>query len=98
MLAIGLVPAPTTKCSTFVATAYSLSKNRTASGEKVHHGIVAADTRVLKMGTKITIKGMGNYVVKDTGGAIKGHRIDIWMASRKVAMKFGRRKVTVCTI
>ena len=77
---------------TFVATAYSL-RGKTASGQPVRHGIIAADPRVLKLGTKVHIEGMGNYIVKDTGGAIKGNRIDIWMPSKAQAMKFGRRHV-----
>jgi 3D (Asp-Asp-Asp) domain-containing protein len=79
---------------TFVATAYSL-KGKTASGDRTRHGIIAADRRVLPLGTKVHIQGMGEYTVKDTGGAIKGNRIDIWMPSRKAAMQFGRRKVQV---
>jgi 3D (Asp-Asp-Asp) domain-containing protein len=75
---------------TFTATAYSL-RGYTASGERVRSGIIAADPRVLPIGTVVHIEGMGTFVVKDTGGAIKGNRIDIWMASG--AMKFGRRKV-----
>lgn len=75
---------------TFTATAYSL-RGRTASGERVRSGIIAADPRVLPLGTVVHIQGMGTFVVKDTGGAIKGNKIDIWMPSG--AMKFGRRKV-----
>ena len=74
----------------FVATAYSL-RGKMANGQSVHAGAIAADPRVLPLGTVVEIIGMGTYVVKDTGGAIKGNRIDIWMPSG--AMKFGRRTV-----
>lgn len=76
--------------TTYTATAYSL-RGRTASGEMVRSGIIAADRRILPLGTVVHIQGMGTFVVKDTGGAIKGNRIDIWMGSG--ARKFGRRKV-----
>lgn len=74
----------------FVATAYSL-KGKMANGQTVHSGAIAADPRILPMGTVVYIEGMGTFVVKDTGGAIKGNRIDIWMS--KGALRFGRRTV-----
>lgn len=83
--------------TTFVATAYSL-RGRTASGELVRKGIIAADPRILPLGTKVHIEGMGEFVVKDTGGAIKGMRIDIWIPSTKDALKFGRRQVKLKVI
>lgn len=76
----------------YEATAYSL-RGRTASGEFVREGIIAADPKVLPIGTRVAIRGMGEYVVKDTGRLIKGRIIDIWMPSRRQALQFGRRKV-----
>jgi 3D (Asp-Asp-Asp) domain-containing protein len=84
----------------FTATAYCL-KGRTASGHKVARGIVAADTRILPLGTKIKIEHEGYsgvYVVRDTGGKIRGKRLDIWVPSKKEALKFGRRKVKVTVL
>jgi len=83
----------------FTATAYSL-RGKTASGTSVAVGIVAADRRVLRLGSRIHVDAPGEkydgiYTVRDTGGAIKGRRLDIWMPSRKAAMKFGRQKVKV---
>ena len=46
-----------------------------SGGEK----IVAADRRVLPMGTWIYIEDVGYYMVADVGGAIKGNRLDIFM-------------------
>jgi 3D (Asp-Asp-Asp) domain-containing protein len=89
---VGLADAPVSRYETYIATAYSL-RGITASGERVRSGIIAADRRVLPIGSKVHIEGYGNYTVKDTGGKIKGRRIDIWMPSRKQAMKFGRRAV-----
>lgn len=79
----------------FKATAYCL-RGRTASGGKVRKGIIAADPRVLPLGTSITIlRGpyAGDYLVADTGGRIKGKKIDIWMASCAEAIRFGHRSV-----
>jgi 3D (Asp-Asp-Asp) domain-containing protein len=79
----------------FKATAYCL-RGRTASGEKVRKGIIAADPRVLPLGSSITIlRGpyAGDYLVADTGGRIKGKKIDIWMASCAEAIRFGHRSV-----
>ena len=81
----------------FRATAYCL-KGRTASGSSVRRGIVAADRRILPLGTKVNISAgaySGTYVVADTGGAIKGRILDIWVPSCSEAMKFGRRTIKV---
>lgn len=84
---------------TFVATAYSL-RGKTASGTPVAVGIVAADPRVLRLGTRIHIDAPGTkldgfYTVRDTGKKIIGKRVDVWMPSRKAALQFGKRKVLV---
>lgn len=81
----------------FSATAYCL-KGRTASGSGVKRGIVAADPRILPLGTRINLNAglySGSYVVADTGGAIKGRKLDIWVASCSEARRFGRRTVKV---
>ncbi|MGI8884759.1 MAG: 3D domain-containing protein [Pyrinomonadaceae bacterium] len=81
----------------FSATAYCL-KGRTASGAGVRRGLVAADPRVLPLGTRINLNAgsySGSYVVADTGGAIKGRKLDIWIASCSEARRFGRRTVKV---
>lgn len=87
-----LALAAPTLPQTYTATAYCL-RGRTASGEYVRQGIIAADPKRLPLGTVVTIKGRGQYVVKDTGGLIKGNIIDIWMPSCRDAIQFGRRKV-----
>jgi len=60
---------------------------------------VAADPNVLPLGSRIRISGAGAYngiyTVTDTGGHIKGRRIDIFIASAAAARRFGRRMVTV---
>lgn len=81
----------------FTATAYCL-KGRTAMGHGVRRGIIAADPRVLKLGSKINLGAgaySGQYLVSDTGGAVRGRKIDIWMPSCAEARRFGRRTVQV---
>lgn len=82
---------------TFTATAYCL-RGRTAMGHGVRKGLIAADPRVLRLGSKVNIGAgahSGEYLVSDTGGRIKGRKIDIWMASCAEARKFGRRTISV---
>jgi 3D (Asp-Asp-Asp) domain-containing protein len=84
--------------SVYIATAYCL-KGRTASGIMVKRGIVAADTRLHKLNSKIQISNVGSYsgiyLVADRGQKIKNNRIDIWMPSKHEAVVFGKRKVYV---
>ncbi len=87
----------TSNARAFTATAYCL-KGRTASGSGVRRGIVAADPRVLPLGTRISLNAgsySGSYVVADTGGAVKGKKLDIWVPSCSEARRFGRRSVKV---
>jgi 3D (Asp-Asp-Asp) domain-containing protein len=84
----------------FSATCYCL-KGKTASGAMVHRGIVAADPRILPLGTRISVSGSshsGTYLVADTGGAIKGRILDIWVPSCAEAVRHGRRKVSVTVL
>jgi 3D (Asp-Asp-Asp) domain-containing protein len=85
---------------TYTATAYSL-RGRTASGQPVSRGLIAADPRVLPLGTRVRVDAgslSGEYVVADTGGAVKGRRIDIWTPTSREAMRFGRRAVKLTVL
>ena len=85
---------------TFVATAYSL-RGRTASGKPVAHGLIAADPRVLPLGTRVRLEAgsmSGEYLVADTGGAVKGRHVDIWTSSARDAMRFGKRAVKLTVL
>ncbi len=84
----------------YVATAYSL-RGRTASGRYVSQGIIAADPRILPLGSRVRLEAgawSGEYLVADTGGAIRGRKIDIWTPSSREAMRFGRRKVKLTVL
>jgi 3D (Asp-Asp-Asp) domain-containing protein len=84
----------------FRATAYCL-KGRTAMGGSVRRGIVAADPRVLPLGSRIQLSAgsySGTYTVADTGGAVKGRKLDIWVPSCVEAVRFGRKNVMVSRI
>lgn len=88
--------------TSYVATAYSL-RGRTASGLPVNKGIIAADPRHLPLGSRVRLDAgpySGEYLVADTGGMVRGKRIDIWTPSSREAMRFGRRlvKLTVLSL
>jgi peptidoglycan lytic transglycosylase len=81
------------------ATAYCL-KGITNSGAPTRPGTVAADPRVIPLGSIIHIRGArgvpdGRYTVLDTGRGIKGREIDVYMASCRAAKRFGRQTVRV---
>lgn len=89
-----------------VATAYSPTPENwgyaTASGNRARDGVVAVDTRVIPLGTRLYIKsnvpGIPDYgycIAWDTGGAIKNMRVDLFMESEADCVKFGIRDVTV---
>ncbi|PYP88600.1 MAG: hypothetical protein DMF61_05280 [Blastocatellia bacterium AA13] len=89
-----------TNVGEFEASAYSLN-GRTASGEMTRPGVIAADPRVLPIGTVVHIQAgvySGIYTVLDTGSLVKGKRIDIYCPSRKQAVRFGRRTVKIRVI
>ena len=67
----------------------------TASGKKATaNNTIAADTSVLPLGSKVQIEGKV-YTVEDTGGAIKGKRIDIFFNTHQEALNYGKRYVNV---
>ena len=101
VMTVWLVPAPAKarrRTMTMRATAYT-GHGRTASGKQVRRGMVAADRRVLPLGTKVRLKNAGRYSgvyhVEDTGGRIRGRKIDIYLPSLGAAKQFGRQTVKV---
>jgi 3D (Asp-Asp-Asp) domain-containing protein len=85
----------------FVATGYSANDpgqgtgNITATGKEIKTGMVAVDSKIIPLGTKIEIKDMGIFIAEDTGGKIKGNRIDIYFKTREEAESFGRQAIWV---
>lgn len=68
---------------------------RTATGRRAAYGVVAVDPRVIPLNTLVFVEGYGFALACDTGGAIKGHRIDVCVADNTTARNWGRRQVTV---
>ena len=79
---------------TVQTTAYS-GGGITASGKRVKVGMIAVDPRVIKLGTKVYVPNYGYARAEDTGGAIKGNIIDLYMSSNSQAIQWGRRSVTI---
>lgn len=82
-----------------IATAYTANcygcSGYTKLGNRAGHGIVAVDPAVIPLGSHLYIPGYGSAVAGDTGGAIRGNRVDLGFNSNADAMQFGRRSVTV---
>ena len=76
------------------STAYALP-GHTASGLPVGQGVCAVDPSVIPMGTRFDVPGYGSCVAADTGSAIIGDRIDVWVPSEAQAASWGRRDVTI---
>ncbi|MGL4521740.1 MAG: ubiquitin-like domain-containing protein [Bacilli bacterium] len=57
--------------------------------------VIAVDPRYIKLGTKVYVEGYGVAIAGDTGGAIKGKRIDILVPTEKAAYNWGRRNVKI---
>lgn len=101
-----VVTEPKLKClGNFTATAYTIDTcgktpshpayGITSTGHKAIPGrIVAVDPSVIPLGTLVVINGI-EYIADDTGGAIKGKRVDICMESISEANNFGRQLVEV---
>lgn len=96
------------KVITCTATAYDASYESngpwgaiTATGKALASGMVAVDPRVIPLGTKLYIEApdgswsYGYAVAEDTGGAIKGNKIDLFYHTNYECRQFGRRKANV---
>lgn len=95
------ITKPTRKL-TVIATAYCAcesccgkSDGITASGVKARaNHTIAVDRNVFPLGTHILYNGT-EYVAEDTGGAIKGNRIDIYFDNHSEALNWGRRTIEI---
>ena len=93
-----ILPARGTNLN-FYATAYCKGTT-TASGVNVRTGIAAADPDLLPVGSVIQVYKLGEkyngiYTIMDTGPAVQGRHIDIYMWSCNEALSFGRRDMAV---
>jgi 3D (Asp-Asp-Asp) domain-containing protein len=68
---------------------------RAANGMRAAYGIVAVDPRVIPLGSLVYVEGYGFAIAADTGGAIKGNRIDLCYNSRHEACCYGSHRVRV---
>ncbi|GGA48646.1 G5 and 3D domain-containing protein [Psychrobacillus lasiicapitis] len=75
-------------CSGVTTTGINLKSNPDVK-------VVAVDPKVIPLGSKVWVEGYGYAVAGDTGGAIKGNKIDLFMPSKSKAYNFGRKKVRV---
>jgi 3D (Asp-Asp-Asp) domain-containing protein len=62
-------------------TGYTATGNRTATGTWPHWGTVAVDKRVIPLGSTVYIQGLGAFHAEDTGGAVLGDHIDVFVNS-----------------
>lgn len=88
----------------FMATAYTAKcagcSGVTATGINVKnqskdHRVIAVDPSVIPLGSLVEVDGYGKFIAGDTGGAIKGHKIDVLVQSTPKALDFGKKKVQV---
>ncbi|MEE6453163.1 LysM peptidoglycan-binding domain-containing protein [Gottfriedia acidiceleris] len=91
------------KVITMEASAYTASCNGctgiTATGinlkENPNTKVISVDPSVIPLGSKVNVEGYGVAIAGDTGGAIKGKRIDVFIPNKQDAINFGRKQVKV---
>ncbi|WP_230199556.1 G5 and 3D domain-containing protein [Bacillus testis] len=75
-------------CSGTTATGYDLRSNPNAK-------IIAVDPSVIPLGSKVFVEGYGYAIAADTGGAIRGNKIDVFFSSKSKAYQWGKRSVKI---
>jgi 3D (Asp-Asp-Asp) domain-containing protein/LysM repeat protein len=75
-------------CSGTTATGVDLKANPDAK-------VIAVDPKVIPLGSKVYVEGYGVATAADTGGAIKGNRIDVFISTEHEALKWGNKHITV---
>lgn len=85
-----------------VATAYSGHSN-TATGRRPVRNVggistIAVDPSVIPLGSKVYVDGYGYAIAADTGGAIKGNIIDLYLNSQSECVSWGRRPVNLLIV
>lgn len=69
--------------------------SRTATGRSARRAGLAVDPRVIPLGSRVYVPHYGVLIADDTGGAIKGRRIDIRLTSRGQCNRFGVKRLKV---
>lgn len=67
----------------------------TATGAQAKKGVVAVDPSIVPLGSKVYVPGYGVAIAADTGGAIKGNRIDVCYETKNEAFSWGVQNVTI---
>lgn len=75
-------------CKGITATGINLKKNP-------NQKVISVDPKVIKLGSKVYVPGYGYAIAGDTGGSIKGNKIDVFIPSQKAAQQWGRKKVKI---
>lgn len=75
-------------CSGVTATGLNLKANPSSK-------VIAVDPSVIPLGSKVWVEGYGYAIAADTGGAIKGNKIDVFISSKSQAASWGRKKVRI---
>ena len=75
-------------CSGITATGVNIKSNPNMK-------LIAVDPNVIPLGSKVWVEGYGYAIAADTGGAIKGNKIDILVSSKSAAKNWGRKKVRI---
>ncbi|WP_100407383.1 LysM peptidoglycan-binding and 3D domain-containing protein [Bacillus solitudinis] len=75
-------------CSGITATGLNLIDNPDSK-------VIAVDPNVIPLGSKVYVEGYGEAIASDTGGAIKGNKIDLFVPERQDALNWGVRDVKV---
>jgi len=70
----------------------------TSRGAQTRMGVIAVDPRLIPFGSKIYVPGYGWGTALDTGGAIIGHNIDLWMPTYSQCMQWGARYVEITVV
>jgi len=83
-----------------VSVRASCTSGKTQLGTETKEGTAAADPGVFPLGSRVQVEGLtgghdGTYTVSDTGRAIKGQALDIFIADCAAAKRFGRQKARV---
>jgi len=75
-------------CTGITATGINLKENPNTK-------VISVDPSVIPLGSKVNVEGYGVAIAGDTGGAIKGKRIDVFIPNKQDAINFGRKQVKV---